>query len=153
MKRPQAIQRSIILDNHLVNRAATLAACSGVEQSQWPCSLTWLTVAPTEPCSSICNILASGCSRCVATASSLVFFCMSSMATSIGVRSNYKRNIKRCIKRPAQRSNKAPRLRHLPLLSESRWSESSRRGRRAWWWGWSSSCIAHWVHLVDARSW
>lgn len=56
--------------------------------------ITWLTVAPTEPCSSICNILASGCSLCVATASSLVFFCMSSMATSIGVRSNWTRKIK-----------------------------------------------------------
>lgn len=51
---------------------------------------TWLTVAPTEPCRSIWSILASGCSLCVATANSLVFFCMSSMATSMGVRSNWR---------------------------------------------------------------
>ena len=47
---------------------------------------TWLTVVPTEPCSTICSILASAGSWWVAKASSWVFFCMSSIATSMGTR-------------------------------------------------------------------
>lgn len=50
-----------------------------------PTGCTWFTVGPTEPCSTICSILASGGSCSVAKASSRVFFCMSSMATSTGV--------------------------------------------------------------------
>lgn len=138
----------------LVNRGVKDHTCDNAKRWQGRCSFTWLTVAPTEPCSSICSILASGCSRCVAIASSLVFFCMSSMATSMGVRSNWMGNIQRCNKRPLHQSPTILQpLPHLPLLSGWRWSESSRRGRRAWWWWWSSSCTARWVLLVDVRSW
>jgi len=48
-------------------------------------SFTWLTVVPMQPCSTICSILGCGGSCLRATASSFVFFCMSSIATSIGV--------------------------------------------------------------------
>jgi len=49
------------------------------------CSFTWLTVVPIQPCSTICSILGCGGSWLRANASSFVFFCMSSIATSIGV--------------------------------------------------------------------
>lgn len=59
---------------------------AGVPQAAClPPGCTWFTVGPTEPCSTICSILASGGSCSVAKASSRVFFCMSSMATSTGV--------------------------------------------------------------------
>jgi len=48
---------------------------------------TWLTVVPIHPCSTICSILGCGGSWLNASASSFVFFCMSSIATSIGVSS------------------------------------------------------------------
>lgn len=54
-------------------------------QPAYPTGHAWFTVGPTEPCSTICSILASGGSCSVAKASSRVFFCMSSMATSTGV--------------------------------------------------------------------
>lgn len=51
---------------------------------------TWLTVVPTQPCSTICSIFESAGSWFVAKASSWVFFCMSSMATSMGTRMIWK---------------------------------------------------------------
>lgn len=57
----------------------------GLGQRAHPTGHAWFTVGPTEPCSTICSILASGGSCSVAKASSRVFFCMSSMATSTGV--------------------------------------------------------------------
>lgn len=48
--------------------------------------VTWLTVVPIEPCSTICNILASGGTWFIAFTSSLLLFCMSSIATSMGFR-------------------------------------------------------------------
>ena len=53
-------------------------------------SFTWLTVVPMQPCSTICSILGCGGSCLRATASSFVFFCMSSIATSIGVSTTYR---------------------------------------------------------------
>ena len=49
-------------------------------------NFTWLTVVPKQPCMTICNIFVSGGSCLRALCSSLVFFMMSSMATSIGDR-------------------------------------------------------------------
>lgn len=57
----------------------------GLGQPAHPAGHAWFTVGPTEPWSTICSILASGGSCSVAKASSRVFFCMSSMATSTGV--------------------------------------------------------------------
>lgn len=48
-------------------------------------NFTWFTVVPTDPWRTICSILASAGSWWVANANSWVFFCMSSIATSIGV--------------------------------------------------------------------
>lgn len=47
---------------------------------------TWFTVVPTDPWRTIWSILGSAGSWCVANANSCVFFCMSSIATSIGVK-------------------------------------------------------------------
>ena len=50
------------------------------------CVPTWLTVAPMDPCNTICSILASGGSCCTAFTRSLVRTSISSIATSIGLR-------------------------------------------------------------------
>lgn len=42
--------------------------------------------SPIHPCRTICSIFVSGGSCCIECANSAVFFCISSMATSIGVR-------------------------------------------------------------------
>ena len=50
------------------------------------CVPTWLTVAPMDPCNTIWSILASGGSCCTAFTRSFVLTSISSIATSIGLR-------------------------------------------------------------------
>lgn len=107
---------------------------------------TWLTVVPTQPCSTICSILESAGSWFVAKANSCVFFCMSSMATSMGTRMIWRRKHNsrswhpRCTQRITPKEPPLPQNRPPPC--GSRWSASWCKGKREMWWGWFCVCTA-----------
>ena len=138
-------------------------------------NFTWLTVVPTDPCRTICSILASDGSWWVAKASSWVFFCMSSIATSMGVEITWAETVHNKIwtsycltlpprfhmshvfmltvkKRDKDSVSEIYLINlHLPPLCGWCWSVSWCTGRRGRWWGWSCVCTVRADRRAPAR--
>lgn len=108
---------------------------------------------PTQPCSTICSILESAGSWLVAKANSWVFFCMSSMATSMGTRMIWgrKHNSKRWHFCEIHPPKEPLLLQNRPPPCEWRWSVSWCKGKREMLWGLFCVCTARSARHVLAH--